>query len=203
MPITWPPADLLEKRLREIFPDNPGGAPPSDPPCVVEWQGAAFRSATQRYASEETFTDGEGARRNGGRFTPRGSFATVYLSVDERTAAAELQGIREYYSLPASTFEPRVLAAVSVSVGLMLDLTHPGTLNRLGITIAHLHMDWRYVSDKGRDCEVQTFGLLVRRVGYEGMLVPSLYRPEGFNLVLFPDNFRDGSHAVMISPDES
>jgi RES domain-containing protein len=166
---------------------------------VIEWQGTTYRLASRAYADAEKFTDGEGARRSGARFTPIGAQKTLYLAGDRATAIAELDSWYAYYNVPDTAFQPRVLAAVAVSIGLLLDLTVPETLAELGITSELIAEEWRPVADAGQVAPVQTFGRLVYEAGFEGLRFTSLRRSNGFNLALFPDNYRDGSHAVMLN----
>src|SRR4030081_2734956 len=107
----WPPEEELRRRLALVL----GSPPQNRPPFVVDWQGTTYRFASRAYSDRERFTDGEGARRNGGRFTPIGAQRTLYLSLDRATATAELDSWYEYYGVPDSAFQPRVLAAVAVS----------------------------------------------------------------------------------------
>jgi RES domain-containing protein len=171
------------------------------PPVIVEWQGTTYRFASRSYSDRDHFVDGEGARRNGGRFTPIGAHRALYLALDLATATAELDSWYAYYQVPATAFQPRVLAAVAVSVGLLLDLAAPETLAELGITAAHVAEEWRPISDTGGVAPSQAFGRLVYESGYEGIRFPSARRDNGVNLALFPDNYRPGSHALMLNPD--
>lgn len=193
----WP----TEQQLRERLADLIGCPPRAAAPIVLEWQGTTYRFASRGYSDKDRFTDGEGARRSGGRFTPIGAQRTLYLSLDRATATAELDSWYDYYNVPDTAFQPRVLAAVAVSVGLLLDLIAPETQTRLGLTTAHVVEEWRPVSDTGGVAGVQTFGRLVCEAGFEGIRFPSARREGGVNLALFPDNFRDGTHALMLNSD--
>lgn len=105
----WPSEEQLRERLMTL------AASPAAP-CVVEWSGTAYRFAGRAFASLDHFTDGEGARRNGRRFTPVGGPRTVYLALDRTTAVAELDSWFSYYGVPDSAFTPRVFAAVGVAL---------------------------------------------------------------------------------------
>ena len=191
----WPSEAELRTRLAALL----GSPPRTRPPFVIEWQGTTYRLASRDYADRERFIDGEGARRAGARFTPTGAQRTLYLAGDRATAIAELDSWYAYYNVPDTAFQPRVLAAVAVSVGLLLDLTSPESLSELGITAELIAEEWRPVADTGQVAPVQTFGRLVYETGFEGLRFTSLRRVEGFNLALFPDNYHDGSHAVMLN----
>ena len=56
-------------------------------------------------------------------------------------------------------------------------------------------------SDTGSVAATQTFGRLVYEAGFEGLRFPSTRRDGGINLALFPDNYRDGSHALMLNSE--
>ena len=193
----WPLEQHLRTQLAALFSASPRGATP----FVVEWIGTTYRFASRNFADRDRFTDGEGARRFGGRFNPIGGPRTLYLSLDRATATAELDSWYAYYAIPDSAFQPRVLAAVAVCIGSVLDLSAPETLAELGLTLEHIGEEWRVVSDEGKVATTQMFCRLAYEAGFEGLRFPSARRPEGVNLSLFPDNFHDGCHAVMLNSD--
>ena len=168
---------------------------------VMEWQGTTYRFASRDYSDRDRFTDGEGARQFGGRFTPIGAQRTLYLSLDRATATAELDSWYAYYSVPDTAFQPRVLAAVAVSAELLLDLVTPATLVELGLNPDQIAEEWRPISDNRGVAPTQTFGRLVYEAGFEGVHFFSARREIGRNLALFPDNYRDGSHALMLNSE--
>jgi RES domain-containing protein len=193
----WLAEPILRTRLATLL----GSPPKAHAPLVGEWMGTAYRFASRLFADTETFTDGEGARRFGGRFTPVGGPRTLYLSLDPVTATAELVSWYEYYGVPETAFQPRLLAAVGVCVGLLLDLTTPETQSAIGVHPTHLAEEWRPAADAGEVAPVQAFGRLACEAGFEGLYFPSARREGGVNLALFPDNFRHGSHAMMLNAE--
>lgn len=193
----WPSEQQLRERLAALI----GSPPRGFAPFVIEWQGTTYRFAGRNYSDRDRFTDGEGARRSGGRFTPIGAQRTLYLSLDRATATAELDSWYAYYNVPDTAFQPRVLAAVAVSAGLLLDLSASETLAELGLTPAHVVEEWRPISDTGGVAAIQTFGRLAYEAGFEGVCFPSARRERGVNLALFPANYRDGSHALMLNAE--
>src|SRR3954462_9450475 len=108
----WPSEQELRARLLALL------ATPR-PPFVQPWQGITFRYASRDFADRHRFVDGEGSRRFGGRFTPTGGPRTLYLALDRATATAELDSWYEYYGIPDTAFQPRVFAAVSITVALV------------------------------------------------------------------------------------
>ena len=189
----WPPERFIRKQLDEIMSEAASGDS-----LVISLSETAYRFCSVKYADRDHFTDGKGATKLGGRFTPRGGQPTVYLSRQIVTASSEVESWLTYYKLPPDSFQPRVLAAVAVSVSLVLDLCRVDTLDRLGITAEHLAQEWRPANDDDRVAPVQSFGAMVCAAGYEGVQVPSMRHRAGINLPLFPGNFRDGSHAVAL-----
>jgi RES domain-containing protein len=193
----WPSEQPIRERLAALIgPVHTGSSP-----LVVEWQGTTYRFASRNYSDRNRFTDGEGARRSGGRFTPIGAQRTLYLSLDRATATAELDSWYAYYDIPDTAFQPRILAAVAVSVAMLLDLSSAETLAELGLATDVVLEEWRPISDNGGVASVQTLGRLVYEAGFEGIRFPSARRGNGVNLALFPDNFRDGSHAMMLNSE--
>jgi len=189
MSTPWPAEDELRARLGARFAAR----------TAFEWQGTTYRFASLKYSDRETFIDGIGARKAGGRFTPIYSQRTLYLSLDRATATAELDSWYAYYNVPDTAFQPRVLAAVAVSVGLLLDLENPDVLTAVGLTPEHVVEEWRLISDSGQVAPTQTLGRLIYEAGFEGIRFPSARRAGGFNLALFPDNYIEGSHALMLN----
>jgi len=119
--------------------------------------------------------------------------------LDRATATAELDSWHEYFSVPDTAFKPRVLAAVAVSVGLLLDLTSTEVLAQLCISTSLLAEEWRPIADSGGVALTQAFGRLASEAGFEGFYFCSARRVTGINLALFPDNYREGSHALMLN----
>lgn len=195
MPNEWPDEDDLRSRLRALAGRT---AAPELHGDVLTWQGVTYRFAALQFADRDNFTNGEGARRSGGRFTPIGGPRTVYLSLDRATATAELDSWYEFYAVPPTAFQPRVLAAVSVVVEGILDLSSDGLLSGLGLSGEHLTEEWRIQNDAGALAPTQVFGQVAFEAGFEGLLAASVRRPGGYNLALFPENFTDASHSVML-----
>ena len=193
----WLPEQHFRTQLATLI----GASSQGDTPFVVAWQGTTYRFASRHYSDRDRFTDGEGARRNGGRFTPIGGPRTLYLSLDRATATAELDSWYAYYNIPDTAFQPRILAAVAVAVERLLDLSAPATLTELGLTPAQIAEEWRAISDTGGVAPTQTFGRMVYESGFEGLRFLSARRDQGINLALFPDNYRDGSHARMLNAE--
>ncbi len=191
---SWPEVADLKTRLDEI---RRASANPGTSELVVEFSGRGYRFASISYATSSQFADGEGARIHGGRFTPRSGPRTVYVALERHTAYEELEASLEYFQLLASTFTPRVFAAIAIHADVILDLTCPETLVALGISQHQIAEEWRHLS-ASKVAGTQVFGLLVFEAGFEGILYPSVRRAEGRNLALFPDGLRETSYVLPL-----
>jgi RES domain-containing protein len=99
----------------------------------------------------------------------------IYTSLERETALAEAD---YYISLqPLRPKARRTLYTVAVSLGSVVGLTSPPTLDLLGITVDLIRGD-----DQSK-CRV--IGSAVNWLGHDGMLVPSARRDSGTNLVIF------------------
>jgi len=78
MPYEWPCEDDLRSRLHALAGRR---AAPEVHGNILTWQGVTYRFASLQYADRKNFTNGEGARINGGRFTPIGGPRTVWDSL--------------------------------------------------------------------------------------------------------------------------
>lgn len=81
---------------------------------------------------------GEGARIQGGRWNPPESFPTLYLAFAVGTVAAEFSRLATKAGRQTKDFLPRELYRIDVELTTVLDLTEPGNLAVLGVTMATL-----------------------------------------------------------------
>lgn len=136
---------------------------------------------------------GEGARRNGGRFNPKGTPA-LYMSFDLNTAVAEYQqDLRN---------RPGTFCVYRVTAGQIADLREPETRGALDISTAELACPWRRIVliDGG---EPPTWSLARRLIeaGAEGAIVPSTQFDGGANLVLWRWNDGAGCTVEAFDPE--
>jgi RES domain-containing protein len=110
-------------------------------------------------------TDGEGARINGGRWNPRGSFPVVYLALSVETAIAEFYRLAERQGMPPENLLPRHLYRVTVELTRVLDLRVPGHIAEAGLNQAAIH------SNDAQAC--QAVGLAAHYVGFQGIVAES------------------------------
>lgn len=110
----------------------------------------------------------------GARWNPEG-LAAIYTSLEAETALAEVA-----YRLSLEPYAPskgRVLYHLEVAVSNVVDLRGSGVLESLGITP-------NVLSDPLSLRQCQEIGAAAGFSGYTGLLVPSVRRPDGSNLVI-------------------
>lgn len=128
------------------------------------YRGLLFRAHNPRWAYAPV--SGEGARRHGGRFNPRG-MATLYLSERIETAWLEAQ---QGFAFKA---QPMTLCAYDVDCADVLDLTDPAILATLVIRAAELGCAWELIAAMGD--QPATWALAQRLIaqGIAAIRVPS------------------------------
>jgi hypothetical protein len=109
----------------DLLQGPPPGAPTGSPPQPL-WPG--------------------GAAQWGARFTPRGSFGTIYLASDPITALLEVEAI--FKGANSFNTSPLAIFAVQGVLDRVLDLTHPEVEEALGTSLAELSGDWRFSEDR-------------------------------------------------------
>lgn len=124
---------------------------------------------------------GEGARRHGGRFNPKGTPA-LYTALTPEGAIAEANQI-------GRPFEPITLIAYDADISPVLDATDPGMLAAEDIDPAVLSADdWRLHMREDGTSDGQRLALRLIGQGWAGMIVPSFakgLREGARNLVLW------------------
>src|SRR5947209_7340439 len=111
---------------------------------LESWRGTAYRSTALHYQKPGEILSGEGSRRHGGRWNPRGELAAVYASLDPETAMAETLAHLRYYRLPERAAMPRVFWAIEAYLSQVLDLGSPQVRRLLAISLDRLRgEDWR------------------------------------------------------------
>lgn len=124
---------------------------------------------------------GEGARKHGGRFNPKG-MAALYCTLDPVTAVREVSQIGQ-------PLQPTILVSFQADVEPIFDATDPIALAGQGTTAAALAAnDWRTHMAAGRDAPTQRLARRLSEAGYAGLLAPSYARlapPQARNLILW------------------
>lgn len=108
---------------------------------------------------------GEGARLQGGRYNPPGSFPVLYLCSTRPCAVAELRKLGERQAIGVEGYLPRHLYRYAVDIEGVLDLTDPGIRSAIGI--GH-----EVLVDPDRTA-CQELGATAHALGIRALLVPS------------------------------
>lgn len=138
---------------------------------------------------------GEGARRHGGRFNPRG-MAALYSTLDPVTALREVSQIGQ-------PLQPTILVSYHTDIAPVFDATDATLLMGQGATPEMLAAnDWRVHMAEGREAPTQTLARRLMDQGFAGMLAPSYARlalPQARNLILW----RWSPETLRLIDDES
>lgn len=135
--------------------------------------GDAFRHVATGYDP----LNGEGARRNGGRFNKPDSFPVLYLCETRPCAVAEFHRLGARSAIGARGLLPRTLVRYDVELQLILDLSDKTTLPRLGLEPNDLSMpDWSLT---------ESLGEAAHATGIQAVRSPSATKV-GLVLAVFP-----------------
>lgn len=143
---------------------------------------------------------GGAAKLAGARFTPPGSFDSIYLAGDPITAFVEVSAL---VLLPGGPIPvrsaPWVIVTVDGVLPRVLDLTDKTTLDTLGTTEQEMTGTWV----KAANPPTQLLG----RAAYESSRIAAIQyqsakRPEGINMVVFPKRMLEfaGCHLEVYDP---
>jgi RES domain-containing protein len=134
---------------------------------------------------------GGASRINGARFTPRGSFDSIYLANDPITALTEVWALIMLPNAPLPVLSnPLVIISLDGILHNLLDLNDQGTLASLNTTLQEVTGPWATA--------LQPPTQLLGQAAYDsgritGIKYGSAKNPRGLNLVVFPDR-------IAISP---
>lgn len=129
------------------------------------WHGRAWRHMFNDYPPDRVNT-------SGARWNPP-HVGAIYIALTRRTALAE--GQHAIDAQPRRTFARRVLYQIELTVDELIDLTVPGALEAVGLSVADV------ASDDMTAC--QLVGGAAAWLGRGGLIVPSA-RDAGHNLVV-------------------
>jgi RES domain-containing protein len=184
---------------------------------ATNWSGIVYRATSPKYANEYDLLTGIGSQEEGGRWNPKGLFPTVYASLDPETAMAEALQHYRYYELPIESAMPKTFVSVRVRLHHILPVLpithrkvwrelglspeiHKRVWSAFGLTFLRLRRErWREMQRQGKEARTQAVGRLSWEAKLEGLLVPSLARPDGVNLVYFPKNQKTESFLEIIN----
>ena len=124
---------------------------------------------------------GEGARRHGGRFNPKGMPA-LYCTLDPVTAVREVSQIGQ-------PLQPTILVSFQADVDPVFDATDATLLAGQGVSAAELSAnDWRMHMAAGHEAPGQSLARRLVAQGFHGLLAPSFVRlapAQARNLILW------------------
>ncbi len=128
---------------------------------------------------------GGAAKTAGARFTPAGSFDSIYLAHDPITAFIEVSALVLLPGGPVPVRSaPWVVISVDGIINNLLDLTDPATLTALGTTAQEMTGTWATLPHP----PTQLLGQLAHDSGrIAGIKYASAKHPGGINVVVFPD----------------
>jgi RES domain-containing protein len=108
--------------------------------------GTGYRHVSPKYDP----LSGEGARINGGRFNPPGSFPVLYLCLTRECAVAELCQAGQRQAIGVEGLLPRRLYRYNVALDRVLDLTDPRSRTAVGVSSDVLTgPDWKGCQELG------------------------------------------------------
>lgn len=161
-------------------------APPSrtiTPQVIVSLPRISYRGYTFRHMSPHFDPrSGEGAKKQGGRFNPPGSFATLYLAPTLATVAAELFRLGKLHFVGAEGLLPRDIYRYSLDLQDVIDLTDSENEKLLGVDRAEL-------TDDNRDL-TQLLGSSAFSLGTQAILGYSAADKNGLIIAVFSENLR-------------
>jgi RES domain-containing protein len=144
----------------------------------MQYRGLLYRALNPIYARDPL--SGEGARRHGGRFNPKGMPALY-------TAQSVMTAIREANQI--GTLQPTTLVAYEADIGPIFDATDAAELARQGVTQADLAADdWRLRMLADGTARTQMLAERLKGEGFAGMQVRSFAKGASaadLNLVLW------------------
>ncbi|WP_209428091.1 RES domain-containing protein [Pararhodobacter sp. SW119] len=144
----------------------------------MRYAGLLYRALNPVYAREPL--SGEGARRYGGRFNPKG-MAALYTSQTVITAIREANQI--------GTLQPTTLVAYEADLGPIFDATDATALGAEGVTPEQLAADdWRLKMLAEGKAPTQKLAERLKAAGYAGLQVRSFAKgatEQDLNLVLW------------------
>lgn len=132
----------------------------------MHYRGLIYRALNPIWSREPL--SGEGARRFGGRFNPKGTSA-LYTSLSIMTAIREANQI--------GTLQPTTLVAYQADLDPIFDATEANALMDYNLRSADLAADdWRIRMHEDGKTPTQIFAEKLIRQGYCGMLVRSFVK---------------------------
>lgn len=142
------------------------------------YKGKLYRALNPVYAKQPL--SGEGAKRYGGRFNPRG-IPALYCSLSILTAIREAN--------QAGTLQPTTLVSYDAAIDAVFDSTSPAALQSEHLDMGMLAANsWRDEMNAKGEAQTQSIARILMSKSYNGLLIRS-FAPgatdEDLNLVLW------------------
>ena len=134
--------------------------------------------------------NGEGARRQGGRWNPPDSYSTLYTADTVATVDAEFDRLLALARLRPESVRPRNLATIRVRFTRMVDLRDPEVQRALGVTVDDLTAE--------NPALTQAIGEAAQHLGFEGIVAPSAADPAGHVVAIFLTNRAPDSELAVV-----
>ncbi len=118
-------------------------------------------------------------------------------------AVAESRANAEYAGIPYPFRTPRLLVAIDLDLARTINLTNPGTLDRMTFLLEEASReDWRKEQDRGQESVTQAFGRACFDQSVNGLLVPSARVAGSVNVVYLPGNRVSTREAVVCEAEK-
>jgi RES domain-containing protein len=171
-------------------------------PLATRLTGIIYRVASVRRANAADLIAGIGSQLTGGRWTPPGAFRALYASREEATALDEARQQNLRLGVPPWMALPLVVTALEVDLHPALDFTDGRVRRTLQISRDRMLAEpWWFLQDQGREALTQALGRLARERGFVALLVPSAARPQGTNVVVYPDRITANDRLAIVNPE--
>ncbi len=163
------------------------------------FSGVCYRCTEPQFADQ--IISGLGSQLYGARFTPKGSFPTVYLCESIEAALREYLARGRRLKLPDHKSLPMVMAWVKVKAANLLDTTDADVSAVINSLLDKDKIHWRAIQDR-REAASQAVGRAIKENRFSGLIAPSQALPGGKNIVVFPQNLTsaDSLSAPALKP---
>ena len=142
-----------------------------------------YRCTEPQFADQ--ITSGLGSQLHGARWTPKGSFPTVYLCETVEAALQEYLARARRMKLPDHKSLPMVMAWVKVKTMNLLDTTEADVSAVINPFLETDKVHWRAIQDR-REAVSQAIGRAIKDICFSGLIAPSQASPGSRNVIVFP-----------------
>lgn len=187
----YPQSPQIQRRIDALLSD------------VVSINQRFFRMVSPGYCKDSDIINGKGGKNAAGRWNVRGAFFCTYASTTPETALEESLSRVRHDRLPDETALPRTLVCIELKASKVLDLTDSVTRRRLRISLKRMidQKEWLYDNYNNQESLTQAMGRAAFLAKLEAIIVPSAAdRPDGTNVVIFPDNLLATSNLNVVTP---